>query len=79
MIVSVGFLSGLRHQRRAVRNENIFHVVRLAISVQHAGFRIGAHARGADFVNNFSARPESRTDIARRSAFWSCTFRPSFR
>src|SRR5260370_30778072 len=45
----------IRNQRRAIRNEYVFHVMRLAVSVQHAGFRIGSHPRGANFMNNLSA------------------------
>src|SRR5882724_10207231 len=42
-------------QRRAIRNKQILHVVGLAETIEHRRFRIGAHARGADFVNNLAA------------------------
>src|SRR6266478_854114 len=43
------------NQRRAIGNKKIFHVVGLAKTVEHGSFRIGAHARSADFVNNLAA------------------------
>src|SRR5947209_2394952 len=39
----------------AVGDEKIFYVVGLAISIEYGSFWIGAHACGADFVNDFSA------------------------
>src|SRR6266850_2908666 len=45
----------ISHQRRAIGEKQIFHVVRLAVSVEHGGFRVGAHSRGAYFVNDFPA------------------------
>src|SRR4030095_13012481 len=46
----------VRHQRRSIGHENVFHIMRLAISIEHARFWFGAHARGADFVNDFPSR-----------------------
>src|SRR6476660_5332206 len=42
----------IRHQRRAIGDEQVLHVVCLAVSVEHGGFRVSAHARGAYFMNN---------------------------
>src|SRR6266852_3984144 len=43
------------NERRAIRDEKILHIVRLAEAIEHGGFRISAHARGAHLVNNFAA------------------------
>src|SRR5260370_32053628 len=52
------------NQWSAIRHEEILHVVRLAKAIQHGCFRIGAHARGADFVNNLATRLASKRKAA---------------
>src|SRR5258706_15707454 len=42
-------------QRPAIGDKQILHAVRLAEAIEHGGFRIGAHARGAHLVNNLAA------------------------
>src|SRR5216684_7020844 len=59
-----GILVRVGNQRRAIGDKQIFHVVGLAVAVEHGSFRIGAHARGADFVNDFSARLNSERIVA---------------
>src|SRR5712692_387952 len=59
-----GILVRVGDQRRAIGNKQIFHFVGLAVAVEHGSFRVGAHARGADFVNDFSARLNSERIVA---------------
>src|ERR1700690_1256888 len=46
---------GAGYERRAISDEEIFDIVGLAEAVENGSFRIGAHAGGADFVNNSAA------------------------
>ena len=54
-IVQVTFLSALRHERSAVRDEQVAHVMRLAIAIQHRVLRIVTHTRHADLVDDAAA------------------------
>src|SRR5215469_3402458 len=42
-------------KRRGVGDEQVLHLVRLAVLVQHRRRRIVAHPNGAEFMNNFAA------------------------
>ena len=59
MIVSVGFLSALVTKAGAVGDEQIFHVMRLAVLVQRRSFGMLAHANRADFVDDHAAVGDS--------------------
>src|SRR5260370_9443541 len=50
-----GIFGRVGHQRRAIGDEKILHVMGLAETVEDGRFRVGAHARGADFVDNLAA------------------------
>src|SRR5580704_2783833 len=50
-----GVLIGVGDQRRAVHDENVFHIVSLAVAVQDGGLGVGAHACCAHLVDDFSA------------------------
>src|SRR5215472_483322 len=55
---------GIGNERRTVGDEKVFDVVRLAETVEDGSLGIGAHARGADLVNNFAAGLDSERKIA---------------
>src|SRR5215813_2027289 len=55
-----GIFVGIGNERRPIGDEDVLDVVRLTVAVEHAGFRIGAHARRADFVNDLSAGQNSK-------------------
>src|SRR5580704_17934689 len=50
-----GIFVGVGDERRAIRDEKIFHVVRLAEAIEDCSFWIGAHAGGPDLVNDSAA------------------------
>ena len=64
-IVHVQFLSALRDERAAVGDEQVLHVVRLAVRVQHRRRRIVAHPRRADLVDDAADRFEAVVAVSR--------------
>src|SRR5439155_9230795 len=47
------------HKGRGIGNEQILHIVRLAIFVQYRSLRIHSHSRGAEFMNDHAAIGDS--------------------
>src|SRR5215469_12154404 len=54
----------IRHKRSAIGDEKIFYLVGLAKAVEDGSLWVGTHARGANFVNDFPARLNSKGKIA---------------
>src|ERR1700731_244266 len=49
-----GILVRIGDRWRAIGDEQILHVVRLAEAIEHGSFRVRAHARSAHLVNNLA-------------------------
>src|SRR6266581_5849579 len=51
-----GIFVGIGYERSAIGDKKVLNVMRLAETVEDGGFGVGAHVRGADFVDDFSSR-----------------------
>src|SRR6266567_3560925 len=64
-----GIFVGIGDERSAIGDEKIFDVMRLAKAAEDGSFGIGAHARGADFVDDFSSRLDAKGIFAVDGSF----------
>src|SRR5690348_9572534 len=54
---------GIGDERCPIGDEEVLDVMRLAEAVENGGLGIGAHARGAHFVNDFSASLDAEREF----------------
>src|SRR5580692_891745 len=57
-------LVGVGDERRAIHDENILYIMRLAEAIQHGTFRVGAHPRRANLVDDLSTCGNAEGTIA---------------